>query len=258
MIKIHKITSKILKQKRTFSVFIPEGFNGPFQVIYMHDGQNLFFKESSYVGEIWDIHTQALRLMKAGLMEPTLIVGIDHTKFRMDEYSPFDNSKIYETYPDELRVPYYGDSYIDFIVKELKPWIDSKYPTKLESKYTTLAGSSLGGLISLYGGLFYPHIFGNIGLFSTSAWWNETGLDALLNIKRPLPDQYFYVTCGSNESGTLDAKHNRRYIHTTKKIQKSLRASNKHIFYKVYDGGRHNEPFWASQMSEFLQFINKK
>lgn len=258
MIKVYKVTSKLLNQKRNISIYIPDSTKGPYRVLYMHDGQNLFFKENSFAGEIWDMHTQAERLIKAGLIRPLMIVGIDNTKFRMDEYAPFDNSTIYLKYPDTYRVKFYGDNYMRFIVNELKPWVDKKFPTLKEKEDTMLAGSSLGGLISLYGGLMYPNVFGGLALLSTSSWWNETGLSALLSVKKPSNTQNYFISCGSNESGSLNAKDNRKYIHTTKKIYKALKPNINHSLHNVYDGGIHNEPFWASQVSEFLQFLNKK
>src|SRR5690554_3173992 len=129
MIKVFKVTSKILKQKRNISVYIPDHIKGPYKVLYMHDGQNLFFKESSSYGEIWDAHTQYERFIKSGIIKPHIIVGIDHSKYRMDEYSPFDNSNIYKQYPSEFRVPYYGDLYARFIVEELKPFIEDRKST---------------------------------------------------------------------------------------------------------------------------------
>src|SRR5690554_1748526 len=123
MIKVYKIQSKLFNQKRNISIYVPDNKKGPYKVLYMHDGQNLFFKETSSYGEIWDVHTQYDRFLKAGLIEPHIIVGIDNTKYRMDEYCPFDNSNIYKEFSDDNRVPYYGDIYARFIVEELKPWV---------------------------------------------------------------------------------------------------------------------------------------
>ena len=255
MIKTFKVTSKILNQKRNISVYIPDNHKGPFKVIYMHDGQNLFFKEASSYGEIWDAHTQYERFTKAGLIEPHIIVGIDNTKYRMDEYAPFDNSTIYKTYSDEFRVPVFGQEYARFIVEELKPWIDIKFKTKKDKEDTYIMGSSLGGLISLYCGLKYPNIFGGIGCLSTSASWNPAALDNLLDTLKPDIHQKYFITVGSNESGKNDHKANRDYTNVSKKIYKNIKPLVNSIFYKVYEGGIHNETLWASQLSEFVQFM---
>jgi predicted alpha/beta superfamily hydrolase len=225
MIKVFKVTSKILNQKRNISVYIPDKGKGPFKVLCTHDGQNLFFKEASSYGEIWDAHTQYERFSKAGIIEPHIIVGIDNTKYRMDEYCPFDNSNIYKYYPSDNRLPHYGDKYAKFIVEELKPWIDKKFKTKKDKTDTLIMGASLGGLISLYIGLKYPHIFGGVGCLSTSASWNLAGLDALLDVYKAKPDQKYFVTCGTNESGKNDAKLNRNYTRVSKKLHKQLKPN---------------------------------
>ena len=193
MIKVFKVNSKILKQKRNISVYIPDIKKGPYKVLYMHDGQNLFFKEASSYGEIWDAHTQYERFIKAGLIEPHIIIGIDNNKFRMDEYAPFDNSTIYKNYSDEHRVPHYGDLYAKFIVEELKPWVDKKFDTKQGKQDTYMMGASLGGLISLYCGLKYPEVFSGIGCLSTSASWNPAGLDALLDVLKAKSNQRYFI-----------------------------------------------------------------
>lgn len=255
MIKQFKVTSKLLKQKRNVSIYIPDNHKGPFKVLYMHDGQNLFFKESSSYGEIWDAHTQYERFIKAGLIEPHIIVGIDNTKNRMDEYAPFDNSSIYKYYSDEFRVQHYGDVYAKFIVEELKPWVDKKFKTKPDKSDTLMIGASLGGLISLYCGLTYPDVFGGIGCLSTSAWWNPAAIDVLLDLYKAKPDQRYFITCGSNEYGKNDINDNRDYTRVSKKINKYLHPHAEKVFYKVYDGGIHNETLWAAQLSEFAQFM---
>src|SRR5690554_1136928 len=211
MIKVFKVPSSILNQRRNISVYIPDSHPGPYKVLYMHDAQNLFFKEASSYGDIWDAHTQYDRFLKAGIIEPHIIVGIDNTKYRMDEYSPFDNSNIYKLYPDDNRIQPYGDKYAKFIVEELKPWIDKKFKTKKSSADTFMIGSSLGGLISLYCGLKYPDVFGGIGCLSTSASWNPAGLDALLDVLKAKKHQRYFITVGSNESGMNDDKANRNY-----------------------------------------------
>lgn len=257
MIKIVKITSKILKQKRTIRVFTPDMSKGPFSVLYMHDGQNLFTAETSFAGEIWDVANQIEHLMKAGVIPPTMVVGIDNNKYRLDEYAPFDNSHIFEKYETKFRKPYYGDQYTEFIVKELKPWIDKNYRTRADFIHTFIAGSSMGGLISLYAGLKYKTVFGVVGVFSPSTWWNETGTEAMLSILPANKEQGYYLTAGTNESGKWNKKENAKYIKTTKHIHKSLSKQVKHYHFDLIEGGMHNEPFWALQMSDFLRFTHQ-
>ncbi len=94
-----------------------------------------------------------------------IIVGIKNTeKQRINEYTPFKNEK----YGGGK-----GNLYIDFLINEVKPYIDENYRTKTNAKNTAIIGSSLGGLISFYGGLKYPKVFGKIGALSTSFWFSD-------------------------------------------------------------------------------------
>lgn len=256
MIKVFKVPSSILNQRRNISVYIPDSHPGPYKVLYMHDAQNLFFKEASAYGDIWDVHTQFDRFLKSGIIEPYLIVGIENTKYRIDEYSPFDNSNIYKTFSSENRVPHYGQNYARFIVEELKPWIDEKFNTKKDAENTLIMGSSLGGLISLYCGLKYPEIFGGIGALSTSASWNPKGLDDLLANYKAKPHQKYFITAGTNESGKDDPKLNREYTRVSKKIVKQVKPHAQKVFFKFYEGGIHNETLWSLQLTEFAQFMH--
>ena len=134
-----------------------------FPVIYMHDGQNLFDDATSYIGE-WNIDETLNELFKKN-GKGFIIVGIENSGAkRIDEYTPFKNEK-------------YGGGkgtlYIDFLINEVKPYIDANYRTKTNAKNTSIIGSSLGGLISFYGGLKYPKVFGKIGALSPSFWFSD-------------------------------------------------------------------------------------
>lgn len=257
MVKTFKISSKILKTKKNLRIFIPNQYRGEARVLYMHDGQNLFDRDSSYSLEIWDMAVQTQRLIDAGLIEPLLIVGIDHGKYRLDEYAPFDNKKIYETLKIDHVEPF-GNLYMSFIVNELMPFIEKKFKFKHVKHNTYMAGSSMGGLISLYGGLSYNNVFGGLGIFSPSSWWNPLGLEALLKVKFPSFDQKYFVVCGENEAGTNNPKDNQKYVKTVKIIKKYLKPQVKNLYYETYEGAKHNEAFWASLVPSFLLYISKK
>jgi len=253
MIKVIKVSSKILRQRRNIRIYTPDSVKGPFSVLYMHDGQNLFSGETSYGGEHWDVATQIDRLIKAGVIPPLMVLGIDNTKYRLDEYVPFDNSAIYKEMDDKYRKPPFGDLYAHFVVRELKPWVDKHYPTHKSFEHTFIAGSSLGALISLYTGLKYKDTFRVIGAFSPSTYWNQTGTEAMLKILLPDKRQGIYMTVGSQES--QNPKTNKLILKSTKYMHNHFKKLITHYHYEVIPGGKHNEPFWAMQMPTFLRFI---
>ena len=149
-----------LDRNRRIWIYLPPDYDVSsthYPVIYMHDGQNLFDASTSFISE-WSIDETLNDLHLKG--DPgVIVVGIDNGQnLRTDEYAPFEN-------------PNYGggegDAYIRFIIEDLKPLIDNEFRTLPEPKNTGLIGSSLGGLISTYGGLKYPETFReNRGLFS--------------------------------------------------------------------------------------------
>jgi hypothetical protein len=130
----------------------------------MHDGQNLFDAHTSYSGE-WQVDETMTRLSRQGA--EAIIVGISHAGVeRLFEYNPFPN------YPYRIRNRQHtqgrGDDYLRFIVDTIKPMIDAQFRTLSDPMNTAIAGSSMGGLISLYGFLSYQYVFGLCGAFSPS------------------------------------------------------------------------------------------
>ncbi|MBU0710465.1 histidine kinase [bacterium] len=132
---------------RDVHVWLPPGYdNQPdrhYPVLYMHDGQNLFNARTASFGNEWRIDEIADSLIQAGRIEPLIIVGIDNTNQRTEEYS------LTET----------GNNYQHFVIDELKPFIDKKYRTIPDREHTAVGGSSLGGLIAFIFAWDYDQIF---------------------------------------------------------------------------------------------------
>ena len=121
----------------------------------MHDGQNLFEPETAFnKGEHWRVGETATELIEAGRIEPPIIVGIYNTgEMRIDEYTPTTDKKLGGGHADD-----YGR----MIVEELKPLIDRTYRTRTDRESTGIAGSSLGGLVSLHLAFNHPAVFGKV------------------------------------------------------------------------------------------------
>ncbi len=154
---------------RNVSIWLPPGYDAGkkrYPVIYMHDGQNLFDPSTSYGGKTWGV-TEALVAMKRN----AIVVGVWNTKLRGREYFP---QKLFALLPPEqqtnMRHTYGGDpisdAYLRFLVAELKPYIDKTYRTRKGHSDTSIMGSSMGGLISLYAMAEYPKVFGQAACVS--------------------------------------------------------------------------------------------
>ncbi len=246
LIKTHKFYSNILNEEKLIDVFIPKKGKGPYKVLYMMDGNNLFNEETAYLNQTWKLDKIVSELLNNQKIPPLIIVGIHNNENRLNEYSPFSNKTISDN-------NFYGDKFVKFIVDELKPHIDYYINTLKDKEHTFIAGSSLGATISLYATLKYPETFGGAGILSPSVWWNRDGLKELFNDNYDLLNKRFYVTCGTLE--TPDHENNLMYIKDTKYINDYLLNNKATTYHKVYEGMKHNEAFWSSQIEELLTFL---
>ena len=157
------VRSPQLGNARDIHVYLPPSYRSSgrhYPVIYMHDGQNLFDHELSYAGE-WGVDETMERLAPEGI--EAIVVAIPNMGGeRTGEYSPWR---------DPRAGGGRGDAYLDFIIDTLKPRIDRRFRTRRERDHTGIAGSSMGGLISLYAFLRHPGIFGFCGAMSPSLWF---------------------------------------------------------------------------------------
>ena len=131
-----------------------------YPVIYMHDGQNLFDAATGFAGE-WYVDETMEELADEGI--EAIVVGIPNIgERRFHQYIPFPAPDL----PDVQ-----GDEYVAFIADTVKPIIDRDFRTLADAASTGIAGSSLGGLISLYAMFRRPDVFGLAGVFSPALRW---------------------------------------------------------------------------------------
>ena len=128
-------------RQRTIRVWLPDGYDKnnsakKYPVMYMHDGQNLFDQYTSFAGE-WQIDEAIGSLMDDGY-SGTIIVGIDNSNDRLNEYSP-NTFPLNSSGRSNISHPS-GELYASFIVDTLKPYIDTHYNTN-PSKETTGIGA---------------------------------------------------------------------------------------------------------------------
>jgi predicted alpha/beta superfamily hydrolase len=218
-----------LQVSKKIWIYLPKDYAATtkkYPVIYMHDAQNVFDAQTSYVGE-WNVDEKL-----DSLNAKVIIVGIEHgNDKRMAELTPYKNEK-------------YGggnaDQYLDFIVKTLKPEIDKKYRTKTNAKNTTIMGSSLGGLVSFYAALKYPQVFGKAGVFSPSFWFNRKEIFALAESKKKIKTKIYFL-CGDSEGDDdmVNDLNNMNHLLSTKRCDCKYLTKT-----KIVKGGKHNEKLW--------------
>ncbi|MBT8099317.1 MAG: hypothetical protein KJO82_06185, partial [Gammaproteobacteria bacterium] len=144
---------------RHIDVWLPRNYfetGDSMQVIYAHDGQNLYNPSFVWNNEDWDVDGVLQGMLDENLVENTIVVGIWNTPLRRREYLPADMYKVVSNDAKAKISEVMGGEplsreYLRFLVEELKPFIDEEYRTKPEKEHTYLMGSSMGGLISMYG-----------------------------------------------------------------------------------------------------------
>lgn len=156
-----------------------------------------------------------------------------------------------------------SDKYLKFIVSELKPYIDSTFSTLKDQPNTFIAGSSMGGLISMYALCEYPGVFGGAACLSTH--WIGTVLmdnnpvpDAFVKyLNENLPDPAIHKIYFDYGDQTLDAL----YPPLQKKVDEVMKArgfSDKNWVTKFFPGKDHSEKSWNERLDIPLQFLLKK
>lgn len=254
-VRLHRrFRSESLGNTRTILVYVPPGYEqdtaSRYSVLYMHDGQNVFDAATSFLGIEWGADESAERLIETGRIRPLIIVAIYNTRERMDEYTPWRD--------DRRKGGGRGEAYARFLVKEVKPFIDREYRTKPGRKSTAVAGSSLGGLMSLYLAMEYPQTIGKCGVISPALWWNDRRILKEAEAKREsLRETRFWVDMGTAEGRQLsefgDAlSETRRLVKLFDEI--GLKSGRDYRYVEV-ENGEHNEAAWAARFPELLEFF---
>src|ERR1700736_3941811 len=172
--------SKILGNRRDVLVYLPQGYRRfsrrQHPVLYLQDGQNVFDAATAFSHVEWGVDETAQRLIRQKLIDPLIIVAVANTgDERIHEYAP-TRALIDVGAKRKKRSRGLARQYGRFLVEELKPFIDRKYRTRREPEFTGLGGSSLGGLVTLALGLWYPNVFSRLAVMSPSVWWDDQAI----------------------------------------------------------------------------------
>ena len=265
---------------RTIRVYLPAGYDAGvtrFPVLYLQDGQQLFVPGP--FGD-WLVDETLDALHDSGRFPGVIVVGIDNSSHRWDEYSPWVNRHMHDWMPKDWAGPVQGgegDAYLDFLTTTLKPEIDRRYRTIADREHTGIGGSSMGGLISLYAGLQRPEVFGKVMAMSSAVWFAEEGgpwmsRNHLLEYvaAHPLPRNVrFYVDVGTAErsrdtdpdvTDSADRKvtYPRAYVEGNDAVVRALRSGGvpaSNLEYVVAPGAVHNESAWARRFANAVQWL---
>lgn len=260
---------------RNIDIWLPPGYTAEktYPVIYMHDGQMLFDASITWNNQAWEADDTAARLIESGQIPPVIIVGIwnggvnRHSEyFPQQPFNALPQDKQQMLYNEEghgtnklFSKPVYSDDYLRFLVQELKPFIEQRYPVRPDASF--LMGSSMGGLVSWYGLMEYPEEFAGAACLSTH-WPGDFS-----NTNNPIPEQFeAYIRKNINKltnaqklyfdygTATLDAWYPPLQLRVDQVIKASGYPANLWVS-RMFEGAAHTESAWAERLEFPLLFL---
>ena len=233
-------------ERNTF-VYLPDDWQTSgkrYPVVYMFDGHNLFFDATATFGTCWglkeymDAHPQAIIVAPECNHEGNA---------RLEEYSPYDFQW------QEFDIHGRGKAYLQWMVDELKPLIDAQYPTLPDREHTAIGGSSMGGLMSLYGVTAHNDVFRCAACLSPSVRFSFTEVKADIRRAKLAPDTRVYLSWGECEAKN---KHGMAQ-YTAKALEVNALLTEKGaVTYPYFQlGGKHCEADWQKQLPRCFKFL---
>ena len=248
---IVKFHSMVLGNDRNLIVYLPPDYQTQphrrYPVLYMHDGQNIFDGMTSYIpNQEWRVDEAAEGLIKAGLIDPVIIVGIDNAGVdRGNEFLPTTATMGGQSMGGR------AEKYGAMIRDEIMPMINAKYRTLRGPKNTALGGSSFGGIITLYLGIHHPETFSKLAVVSPSIWWDHRVMLKQIAALPNKPKVRMWLDIGTAEGGdsvkdTLDTRD--------ALVAKGFREGKDLATY-IDGGAAHNELAWSRRIGMILLYL---
>lgn len=245
-LKVYRqILSPQLRNYRDILVALPPGYSGGVgrhPVIYLQDGQNLFDPATSHAGD-WGLIGVLNGLDPARDREPPILVGIPNLgRRRRYEYSPFR---------DIIHGGGGGDRYLAFVVETVKPLVDASFRTRPGRSHTVIAGSSLGGLISLYGLFRYADIFGSAGVQSPALWFADGAILRFVEEHAALAVGRVHLDVGTEEGEEtlMDVRALKALL------LEAGHREGRDLSYVEEKGADHDEAAWGRRFADALPFL---
>ena len=235
-------------ETRGVYLYLPEYYDddpeGHYPVLYMFDGHNVFFDSDATYGKSWGLG-EYLDEWEVPLIVAAVECNHHPDNGRLSEYSPYT---FYE--PDFGHVTGRGKITMDWFVHTFKPSIDRKYRTLPDRKHTFIAGSSMGGLMSLYALLEYNHVFSRAAALSPSLWVDPEKLEKLIRTTRLRANGVLYMDYGQREM-----PNNPGMEEGLRRIVSLLMERKLLLTYRTIPGGDHSEASWERQVPFFIETL---
>lgn len=214
-----------------------------FPVLYMFDGHNLFFDDTATYGKSWGLK-EFLEESEAPLIIAAAECNHGHNFERLSEYSPFSAEMF-----DAGYIKGKGKATMDWYVDEFKPYVDANYPTLPDRAHTFLGGSSMGGLMTLYGVLRYNKVFSRGAALSPSIWFAQDKLESMIRNARVGQDTVLYMDYGQREL------HSRGMMDWYGQVAGMLVDKKINLTSRIVPNGTHSEASWERQVPFFVNTL---
>lgn len=238
---------------RPLHIRVPDRGEPPFPVMYFFDGHNLFRNEDATFGRSWGLDEYC-----ANWDKQLIIVGIEcahEGNLRLSEYLPYGRASGWLKGIEPL-----GEATMQGIIHELKPFIDSEFPTIPFRECTAIAGSSMGGLMAAYAAVRYNDYISKAACVSPSILSVSGKLWHDMNNTYISPDTRMYLSWGTMEGyGKIadpyaEDRSSALYRTCRATANKVIAAGGTAMTY-CQVGGRHNEESWEKQLGIFMPFL---
>lgn len=247
---------RALKRMRRITIYLPDDYktsNKHYPVLYINDGQNAFFDEESFMKVSWGFYDY----VKSKNLDIIMVAIPCNFKLhkREDEYGPWPINKdilLMEYGDDSLEIGGEGDKYLQFIIKQLKPYIDKYFPTDKED--CAMVGSSMGGIITSYAGIKYSHIFKKTASLSSAYWFYIDEFCHLIDESDFSLVECFYLDLGGNEGNGND-EISQLYFESNEIIYNKLIEKSDKIKGYFFEDACHNEQQWRQRVPIFMELF---
>ena len=242
-------------KNRPLHIYLPDGYEQSterYPVVYFFDGHNLFFDEDATYGKSW-----GLKEFLDNWSKPIIIVGIQcglEGDERLSEYLPYPA----ENGPFAKYEPL-GDATLKWIIEEIKPVIDRDFRTWPFRECTGIAGSSMGGIMALYGAVHYNQWISKAACVSTAMGFCMSHVMKDMMEQYMDPDTRIYLSWGTKEAwGLQDTDHEdttSMSYWNNKAVADKVRESDARVKMECQVGGHHCEADWEKLIPSFMNFL---
>ena len=234
------------KERRAY-IYLPASYKKEpdrrYPVLYMFDGHNVFLDSDATYGRSWRFG-KYLDSAKKDLI--VVAIECNHEgNGRLVEYSPisYENATM-----GKIRGK--GSVYMNWLVGTLKPYIDENYRTLPDRLNTIIGGSSMGGLMALYGAAVYNHVFQRAVCLSPSLWVAPGKVLEMIARAHVRRDTCIYMDYGSeeifNHAANAEALISTSHLLLTKRVN---------LAFRIVPGGTHCEESWEKQIPIFMDCL---